>query len=81
LAPTVGILGVGVMNSMAFLLSANNNPKVDGNQISSETVDFQPHPPTFTPVFANLDQEMDLTIESLNFLLDLWENRRNWVSR
>jgi hypothetical protein len=31
------------------------------------TVDFQPHPPTFTPVFASLDQEMDLTFGSLNF--------------
>jgi hypothetical protein len=31
------------------------------------TVNFQPHPPTFTPVFASLDQEMDLTFESLNF--------------
>jgi hypothetical protein len=68
------------MNSTAFSLSANNNPKVNGNQISSEIVDFQPHPPTFTPVYANLDQEMELTIESLNFLLDLWENRRNRVS-
>jgi hypothetical protein len=55
------------MNSTAFLLSANSNSKVDGNQISFGTVDFQPHPPTLTPVFASLDQEMDLTIGSLNF--------------
>jgi hypothetical protein len=54
------------MNSTAFSLSANRNSKVDGNQISFRTVDFQPHPPTLTPVFASLDQEMDLTIESLN---------------
>jgi hypothetical protein len=67
LAPTVGILGVGVMNSTAFSLSANSNPKVDENQISYRTVDFQPHPPTLTPVFASLDQEMDLTFGSLNF--------------
>jgi hypothetical protein len=52
---------------MAFLLSANSNSKVNGNRISFGTVDFQPHPPTLTPVFASLDQEMDLTIESLNF--------------
>jgi hypothetical protein len=52
---------------MAFSLLANNNSKVDGNQISFETVDFQPHPPTRTPVFASLDQEMDLSIGSLNF--------------
>jgi hypothetical protein len=36
----MGSLGVGVMNSMAFSLSANSNPKVDENQISSETIDF-----------------------------------------
>jgi hypothetical protein len=30
-------------------------------------MDFQLHPPTLTPIFANLDQEMDLTIGSLNF--------------
>jgi hypothetical protein len=55
------------MNSTAFLLPANSNSKVDGNEISFRTVDFQPHPPTFTPVFASLDQEIDLTIGSLNF--------------
>jgi hypothetical protein len=55
------------MNSMAFSLLANNNPEVDGNQISFGTIDFQPHPPNLTPVFASLDQEMDLTIGSLNF--------------
>jgi hypothetical protein len=55
------------MNSMAFSLPANSNSKVDGNQISFGTIDFQPHPPTLTPIFASLDQEMDLTIGSLNF--------------
>jgi hypothetical protein len=55
------------MNSTAFSLSANSNSKVDGNQISFGTIDFQPHPPTLTPVFASLDQEMDLTFGSLNF--------------
>jgi hypothetical protein len=52
---------------MAFSLPANTNSKVDGNQISFGTVDFQPHPETLTLVFASLDQEMDLTIGSLNF--------------
>jgi hypothetical protein len=52
---------------MAFSLPANINSKVDGNQISFGTVDFQSHPPTLTPVFASLDQEMNLTIGSLNF--------------
>jgi hypothetical protein len=55
------------MNSAAFLLLANSNSKVDGNQISSGTIDFQLHPPTLTPIFASLDQEMDLTIGCLNF--------------
>jgi hypothetical protein len=63
----VGILGVGIMNSMTFSPPANSNSKVDGNQISFRTVDFQPHPLTFTPVFSSLDQEMNLTIGSLNF--------------
>jgi hypothetical protein len=55
------------MDLMAFSLLANNNSKVNGNQISFGTVDFQRHPPTLTPIFASLDQEMDLTIRSLNF--------------
>jgi hypothetical protein len=63
----VGSLGVGIMNLTAFLLSGNNNREVDGNQISFGTIDFQPHPTTHTPVFANLDEEMDLTFGSLNF--------------
>jgi hypothetical protein len=67
LALTVGNLGVGIMNSTAFLLLANNNLKVDRNQISLGTIDFQPHSPTITLVFVSLDQEMDLTIGSLNF--------------
>jgi hypothetical protein len=67
LAPTVGTLGVGIMNSAPFLLLANNNSKVDGNQISFGAIDFQLHPPTLTPVFATLDQEMDLTIGTVNF--------------
>jgi hypothetical protein len=50
-----------------FSLLANSNSKVEGNQISFGTIDFQPHPPTLTPIFASLDQEMDLTIGSLNF--------------
>jgi hypothetical protein len=65
--PTVGTLGVGIMNLTAFSLLANNKSKVDGNQISFRTIDFQRHPPTLTPVFASFDQEMNLTIGSLNF--------------
>jgi hypothetical protein len=55
------------MNSTAFSLLAKSIPEVDGNQISFGTVDFQPHSPNFTPIFESLDQEMDLTIGSLNF--------------
>jgi hypothetical protein len=63
----VGSLGIGTMNLTAFSLPANINSKVNGNQISFGTVDFQPHPPTLTPVLTSLDQEMDLAIEILNF--------------
>jgi hypothetical protein len=63
----VGTLGVGIMNSMAFSLLANISSEVDKNQISFRTVDFQPHPSNFTPVFESMDQDMDLTIGSLNF--------------
>jgi hypothetical protein len=63
----VETLGVGIMNSMAFSLPSNSNSKVDRNQISFGTVDFQPHPLAFTLIFANLDQGTDLTIGSLSF--------------
>jgi hypothetical protein len=55
------------MNSTTFLLLANSNPEVDENQISPEIVNFQPHQSNFTPVFESMDQDMDLTIRSLNF--------------
>jgi hypothetical protein len=63
----MGILGVGMMNSMAFLLSSKSNSKIDRNQIAFVAVDFQPHPPTLALIFANLDQEVDPTIRSFNF--------------
>jgi hypothetical protein len=67
LAPTMGTRGVGIMNLTGFLLLANSNPEVDKNQISFGTVDFQPHKSNFTPIFESMDQDMDLTIGSLNF--------------
>jgi hypothetical protein len=63
----VGTLGVGTMNSTAFSFSYNSHLKVDRNQITFGAINFQPHPPTLTPVFTSLDQEMDLMIESLIF--------------
>jgi hypothetical protein len=63
----MGNLGVGIMNSMAFSLSANNSSQVDEIQIPFETIDFQPHQSSFTQVFESMDQDMDLTIGSLNF--------------
>jgi hypothetical protein len=62
----MGIAGVKPRQT-AFSLPANINSKVDGNQVSFGTIDFQPHPPTLSLVFASLDQEMDLTMGSLNF--------------
>jgi hypothetical protein len=55
------------MISTDFLLLSNSNSKIDGNQITFGAIDFQPHPPTLAPVFANLNQEMDLMIGSFNF--------------
>jgi hypothetical protein len=55
------------MNSTAFSLSANNSSQVDEIQIPFATVDFQPHQSRFTQVFESMDQDMDLTIGSLNF--------------
>jgi hypothetical protein len=63
----VGTLGVGIMNSTVFLLSANDNSQVDEIQIPFGTIDFQPHQSSFTQVFESMDQDMDLTIRSLNF--------------
>jgi hypothetical protein len=39
LALTVGTLGVGIMNSTAFSLLANNNPEVDENQKMELTIE------------------------------------------
>jgi hypothetical protein len=55
------------MNSMAFLLSANSNPQVDKIQTPFGIIDFQPHQISFAQVFESMDQDMDLTIVSLNF--------------
>jgi hypothetical protein len=52
---------------MAFSLLANSSPEVDEIQIPFGTVDFQPHQSSFTQVFEGMDQDMDLTIGSLNF--------------
>jgi hypothetical protein len=55
------------MNSTAFSLSANSSPQVDEIQIPFGTIDFQPHQSSFMQVFESMDQDMDLTIGSLNF--------------
>jgi hypothetical protein len=55
------------MNSTAFSLLANSNPQVNKIEIPFGTVDFQPHQSSFTQVFKSMDQDMDLTIGSLNF--------------
>jgi hypothetical protein len=63
----VGTRGVGIMNSTTFSLLANNSLKVDENQISFGTIDFQPHPSNSALIFESMDHDMDLTIRSLNF--------------
>jgi hypothetical protein len=52
---------------MAFSPLANSNLEIDEIQIPFGTVDFQPHQSSFTQVFKSMDQDMDLTIGSLNF--------------
>jgi hypothetical protein len=52
---------------MTFSLLANSNPQVDEIQIPFGTIDFQPHQSSFTQVFKSMDQDMDVTIGSLNF--------------
>jgi hypothetical protein len=66
----MGTLGIGIMNSTAFSLSANNNSQVDEIQIPFGTIDFKPHQSSFTQVFESMDQDMDLTIGSLNFRVE-----------
>jgi hypothetical protein len=63
----MGTPGVGIMNSTAFPLLANSNPEVDEIQMPFGIVDFQPQQSSFTQVFESMDQDMDLTIRSLNF--------------
>jgi hypothetical protein len=55
LALTVGTLGIGFMNLTTFSPSSKSNPKIEGNQITFGTIDFQPPPPTLALVFASLD--------------------------
>jgi hypothetical protein len=55
------------MNLTAFSLLANSSPEVDEIHIPFRTVDFQPHQSSFTQVLESMDQDMDLTIGSLNF--------------
>jgi hypothetical protein len=63
----MGTPGIDIMNSTAFLLLANSNSQVDKIQIPFGTINFQPHQSSFTQVFESMDQDMDLTIGSLNF--------------
>jgi hypothetical protein len=55
------------MNSTTFSLLANRSPEVDEIQIPFGTIDFQPYQSSFMQVFESMDQDMDLTIGSLNF--------------
>jgi hypothetical protein len=52
---------------MGFSILANRNPEVEEILIPFRTVAFQPHQSSFTQVFESMDQDMDLTIGSLNF--------------
>jgi hypothetical protein len=58
------------MNSTAFLPFPNSNSEVDEIQIPFRTVNFQPRQSNFMPIFESMDQDMDLTIGSLNFRVE-----------
>jgi hypothetical protein len=60
---------LGIMNSTAFSPFSNSNSEVDEIQIPFRIVDFQLHQSNFTPIFESMDQDMDLTIGSLNFCI------------
>jgi hypothetical protein len=66
LAPSVGILGDGVMIPAGFS-SPRNNSTILGGKICSSSTDPQPHPPAPLPAVDNFDWEIDLMIESFNF--------------
>jgi hypothetical protein len=55
------------MNSTTFSLLANSNLQVNEIQVPFGTVDFQSHQSSFAQLFESMDQDMDLTIGSLNF--------------
>jgi hypothetical protein len=63
----VGTLSIGIKNSTTFSPSYKSISKIEGNQITFGAIDVQPQSPTLAPVFASLDQEMDLTTGSFNF--------------
>jgi hypothetical protein len=67
LAPTVGILGIGIMSLAVLSFPPRSNSTIDGSQICIGTINFWEKPPTLLSVFANLDQEMDLMVGSLSF--------------
>jgi hypothetical protein len=63
----MGTLDIGNHEFDGFFAFSQQHPKSQRKPYILGTIDFQPHPPTLTPIFANLDQEMDLTFGSLNF--------------
>jgi hypothetical protein len=67
LAPSMGSLGAGVMDSAVFSTSPSSNSTIIVSQIRFGTIEFISQPPTLLPVFDNLDQGMDLTIGSISF--------------
>jgi hypothetical protein len=66
LAPSVGILGAGVMIPAVFS-SLSNDSTTFGGQIQFGSIGLHPQPPTLLPATINIDREIDLMIGSFNF--------------
>jgi hypothetical protein len=67
LAPTMGILGVGIMSLTDLSPLPGSNSTIGGGHICFGTIDFLPHPPTLLPTFNNFDREIHLTVGGFSF--------------
>src|SRR4051794_18573662 len=56
--------------------SSSASSVAGGNQIQSESFDFEPHPTARLPAYADLGEPMDLTIGSYRFLVGKEETYR-----
>jgi hypothetical protein len=67
LAPSVGSIDTGDMDSPVLATSPVINSMIIVSQVRFGSIEFLPHPPSLLPVFENMDHGMDLPIGSLSF--------------